>query len=150
MTTPKEPNFFSDDEIFARGLPWYENLFDAAASDDLKGEASTHYTKLPTYPNAAARLHAAHPDAKLIYLTRDPVERLVSHHIHEWTMGNMGRDIEVEIASSGSSAATRSTSGACGSTRGSAVWRPSRSVRSTSTSADRLCASSAASRSLSP
>jgi hypothetical protein len=87
MTTPKEPNFFSDDPVFANGMGWYEALFDAAADGDLKGEASTHYTKLPTHPGAAARMHAAVPDAKLIYLMRDPVERAISHYIHEWTQG---------------------------------------------------------------
>ena len=87
MSTPKEPNFFSDDTVFAQGMPWYEALFAAAPADALKGEASTHYTKLPTHPHAAARLHAALPDLRLIYMIRDPVERLVSHYIHEWTMG---------------------------------------------------------------
>ena len=87
MSTPKEPNFFSDDAVFAQGMPWYEALFAAAPADALKGEASTHYTKLPTHPHAAARLHAALPALRLIYMIRDPVERLVSHYIHEWTMG---------------------------------------------------------------
>ena len=27
MSKPKEPNFFSDDEIYARGLDWYRSLF---------------------------------------------------------------------------------------------------------------------------
>ena len=31
MTTPKEPNYFSDDDVFARGPDWYSALFDAAA-----------------------------------------------------------------------------------------------------------------------
>ncbi len=30
MTTPKEPNFFSDDDVYARGMAWYRALFDAA------------------------------------------------------------------------------------------------------------------------
>ncbi|SDX92139.1 Sulfotransferase domain-containing protein [Albimonas donghaensis] len=89
VTTPKEPNFFSDDPVYAKGMGWYESLYDAAAPGDLKGEASTHYAKSPTWPNAAERLHAAAPGAKLIYLMRDPVARLVSHYIHEWTMGKV-------------------------------------------------------------
>ena len=28
MTTPKEPNFFSNDEIYANGFHWYESLFE--------------------------------------------------------------------------------------------------------------------------
>ena len=27
MTEPKEPNFFSNDEIYERGLDWYTDLF---------------------------------------------------------------------------------------------------------------------------
>ena len=38
MTTPKEPNFFSDDAIYANGLGWYEDLFAGAGPDDRKGE----------------------------------------------------------------------------------------------------------------
>ena len=93
MTTPKEPNFFSDDDVFARGMDWYSALFAGAAPSDLKGEASTHYTKLPTHPNTLERLAAAAPDAKLIYLMRHPIDRLVSHCIHEWTMGEVRGDI---------------------------------------------------------
>jgi GT2 family glycosyltransferase len=85
MTTPKEPGFFSHDEQFARGPDWYASLFKDAPPGALKGEASTSYTKLPLYPDAARRLHAYAPHAKLIYLTRDPLDRLVSHYIHEWT-----------------------------------------------------------------
>lgn len=94
MSTPKEPNFFSDDDVYARGRGWYEALFDAAPPGALKGEASTHYTKLPTYPACADRLAAMIPDAKLIYMTRDPFERLVSHYIHEWTMGLIAAPLE--------------------------------------------------------
>lgn len=93
MTTPKEPNFFSDDAVYARGLAWYESLFAGAAPDELKGEASTHYTKLPTYPDCIDRLSAALPAPKLIYMIRNPVERTVSHYIHEWTMGTMSGDL---------------------------------------------------------
>ncbi len=93
MTTPKEPNFFSDDNVFARGLPWYQNLF-AAGAGKLCGESSTHYTKLPTHPHAAERLHAAYPRAKLIYVMRHPIDRLVSHFVHAWTEGQAPRAIE--------------------------------------------------------
>ena len=90
MSTPKEPNFFSDDDIYARGMDWYENLFSDAESGDLKGEASTHYTKRLTYPKAVERLTSALPDVKLIYMMRHPIDRLVSHYVHEWTMNAAG------------------------------------------------------------
>jgi hypothetical protein len=97
MTTPKEPNFFSDDPIYARGLQWYEALYEDAPEGALKGEASTHYTKLPTYPHCADRLVETIPDARLIYLVRDPFARLVSHYIHEWTMGVMEGSLDAAI-----------------------------------------------------
>jgi hypothetical protein len=87
MSEPKEPNFFSDDAIYAKGEDWYRGLFRNAPEGALKGESSTHYTKLPTYPDTIKRLAALIPDAKFIYVMRDPLDRLVSHYIHEWTQG---------------------------------------------------------------
>ena len=97
MSTPKEPNFFSDDDIYARGLDWYQGLFAEAPPGALKGEASTHYTKLPTYPDCIDRLASAVPGAKLIYLTRDPYERLISHFLHEWSTGVMQGPIDAAL-----------------------------------------------------
>ncbi len=93
MTEPKEPAFFSHDEVFARGAPWYQSLYEAAGTDDIKGEASTEYTKLPTYPKSVERLHAFAPAARLIYITRDPCARIVSHYMHLWRDGVVPRDI---------------------------------------------------------
>jgi hypothetical protein len=97
MSTPKEPNFFSDDAVYAQGRAWYEALFSAAPDGALKGEASTHYTKLPTYPDCADRMAAMLPDVRLVYLIRDPFERLVSHFIHEWSMGVMATPIDAAL-----------------------------------------------------
>jgi len=85
MSEPKEPNFFSDDDQWERGLGWYRGLFDAASTQQRCGESSTHYTKLPTHPQAAARMHATVPELKLVYLVRDPLERIASQYIHEWS-----------------------------------------------------------------
>lgn len=82
MSEPKEPNFFSDDEIYAQGLDWYQSLFAEASPSDLVGESSTHYTKLPTYPLTLARMQAALPRLKLVYMIRHPIDRLVSHYLH--------------------------------------------------------------------
>jgi hypothetical protein len=94
MSTPKEPNFFSNDEQYRQGLAWYEELFAAAPEGVLLGEASTHYTKLPTYPETLVRMAQCLPDVRLIYVMRHPVDRLVSHYMHEWSMGNIDCDID--------------------------------------------------------
>lgn len=97
MTEPKEPNFFSNDEIYSQGLDWYANLFAEAMPEDICGESSTHYTKLPTYPETIARIKAYAPDVKLIYMMRHPVDRLVSQYIHEWTQCLVSNDINQAI-----------------------------------------------------
>ena len=100
ITKPKEPNYFSDDDVYAKGPQWYASLFSHATETDLKGEASTHYTKLPTYPKTLSRMQAALPELRLIYMIRDPMVRAVSHYIHEWTEGRMGADANAAFVQS--------------------------------------------------
>jgi hypothetical protein len=89
MCRPKEPNYFSDDENYARGRDWYDSLFRLAGIDDLRGESSTHYTKLPTYPRTVARMARDLPRLKLIYVMRHPIDRLLSQYVHEVTAGRV-------------------------------------------------------------
>ncbi|MDO8825457.1 sulfotransferase domain-containing protein [Methylophaga sp.] len=97
MSTPKEPNFFSDDAVFNLGLDWYADLFSGAQKDDIRGESSTHYTKLPDYPLTVQRMKAYLPSLKLIYVVRHPVDRLVSHYIHQWSQNVIKTDINHAI-----------------------------------------------------
>jgi hypothetical protein len=94
MTDPKEPNYFSDDEIFARGPDWYSGLFATAAPGDLKGEASTHYTKRPNHPDTFDRMAAVIKAPRLVYMIRNPLDRAVSHYVHAWSL----RDTSASIA----------------------------------------------------
>ncbi|MEB3231329.1 MAG: sulfotransferase [Leptolyngbyaceae bacterium] len=96
MSELKEPNFFSNDEEYSKGLDWYWSHFEAAAPTDLCGESSTHYSKLPTYPLTIERLQQTLPDAKLIYVMRHPIDRLVSQYVHEWSQRVM--DVEINQA----------------------------------------------------
>jgi Sulfotransferase family len=89
MCRPKEPNFFSDDENYARGWGWYGSLFRPAEIGDLRGESSTHYTKLPTHPRTVERMVRGLPRLKLIYVMRHPIDRLVSQYVHEVTGGRV-------------------------------------------------------------
>jgi len=97
MTEPKEPNFFSDNEEYQRGMDWYLSLFTEAQATDICGESSTHYTKLPTYPETVSRIAAEFPELKFIYVIRHPIDRLVSQYIHEWTEGVISVDINEAI-----------------------------------------------------
>jgi len=97
MTTPKEPNYFSDDTQYVKGAEWYDALFLDANEDDLCGESSTHYTKLPDYPLTVKRMSNRLQSPKLIYVLRHPVDRLVSHYIHQWSQNIMRCDINEAI-----------------------------------------------------
>lgn len=97
MTTPKEPNFFSDDGQYAMGLSWYQNLFSDAQPDDICGESSTHYSKLPDYPQCIQRMSSYLPTVKLIYVMRHPIDRLVSHYIHQWSQNAISCDINQAV-----------------------------------------------------
>ena len=97
MSTPKEPNFFSDDDQYARGLSWYTSLFAAANADNICGESSTHYTKLPDYPQCIARMKAYLPQLKLVYVMRHPIDRLVSHYIHQWSQNSVTCNINQAV-----------------------------------------------------
>ncbi|HEU5434177.1 MAG TPA: sulfotransferase domain-containing protein, partial [Thermomicrobiales bacterium] len=72
----KELHFF--DVLFDRGSGWYWRQFPAALPDDaITGEATPYYL---FHPHAARRAAAVAPEARLIVLLRDPVERAWSHY----------------------------------------------------------------------
>ena len=77
--TEKEIHFF--DARFDRGARWYRARFPLRASlrrgARLTFEASPYYLAHPFVP---ARVRAMLPDAKLVVLLRDPVERAWSHY----------------------------------------------------------------------
>ena len=78
-STPKEPNFFANDEHWARGTEWYQSLFDWDPSrHTIALEASTAYSRCPSRPNAAARIATLDVDCRFIYILRDPIDRVES------------------------------------------------------------------------
>ncbi|REJ75464.1 MAG: hypothetical protein DWQ47_08290 [Acidobacteria bacterium] len=87
----KETNYFCKKEFFSKGIEWYESLF--WGEGNIAFEASPAYTKRHLYPGTAERLHTALPDAKLIYLLRDPVSRAVSHYSHDVLKGKVTKDL---------------------------------------------------------
>lgn len=97
MSKPKEPCFFSDDDVWSRGIGWYESLFRDAPVNAICGESSTHYTKLPTYPKTIDRVRSLLPDVRLIYVMRHPVERLISHFVHDWSEGILQGSIDEAV-----------------------------------------------------
>ena len=82
MSQEKEPGYFVEELSLRKGEDWYLSLFAQDARYQYVGESSTHYTKLPLYRGVPERLFRFNPDARLIYIMRDPFERTVSHYWH--------------------------------------------------------------------
>jgi hypothetical protein len=91
MSRIKETDFFIEARNYAKGLDWYRSLF--ADHDKVCGEASPNYTKRHQHRGVPARLRQVIPDAKLIYLLRDPIDRVVSHYLHNRALGREARSL---------------------------------------------------------
>jgi len=81
----KEIKFF--DSNYTYGLGWYRAHFPLALGAKkglLTGEASPYYIFHPTAPE---RIRLALPQAKIIVLLRNPVERAFSHYQHMARLG---------------------------------------------------------------
>jgi hypothetical protein len=94
----REPQFFSQE--WDRGLDWYTALFDGAGSARARGEFSTTYSRAPLMPDVPARIAATLPDVRLVYLVREPIERMRSMYVHQRSKGRERRSIDDAIAAS--------------------------------------------------
>ena len=80
MTIPKEPEFFARDEYYCKGFASYENLFRDRLPGQICGEASTLYSLVQLFGQTPSRIRAYQPDAKIIFLLREPVSRAFSYY----------------------------------------------------------------------
>ena len=94
-STPKETDFFKTKDTFQRGTAWYRALFKGTGHYAI--EASPNYTKRHLFPGVPERMHAILPKAKLIYIVRDPIERILSHYVQNVTQSNESRTISEAI-----------------------------------------------------
>jgi hypothetical protein len=91
---PEEPSYFVESQQLRTLYPkiwdlgyWksedrYLRLFEAAVTATVIGEASTNYTKLPIVRGVPEKIRKFNPDARFIYILRDPIERTISHYWH--------------------------------------------------------------------
>src|SRR4051812_25375637 len=93
MATPKELHFFVEDRNWERGVEWYAEQFAAANGASAVGEASVTYTQMPFRGGVPARMASLTPDARIIYLVRQPVERMLSHYRFNLALGRETRPV---------------------------------------------------------
>ena len=74
-----------------RGLDWYAAHFDARRP--VRGESSPGYTD-PAHPEVASRMARVLPDARIVYLVREPVQRALSQYRHHLRDGTEQRALD--------------------------------------------------------
>lgn len=93
LPSAKELHYFS--LRFSEGEAWYREQFSQAVTDQLCGEITPYYV---FHPEAPARVHELLPDARLIVLLRDPVERSLSQYFHSRRLGLESLPLEQALA----------------------------------------------------
>jgi hypothetical protein len=76
----KEIHYFSLN--FNKGEEWYADFFDQAPDDKVTGEASPTYFDMTHGLALPQLIRTTLPDAKIIAIIKDPVDRALSHFFH--------------------------------------------------------------------
>lgn len=96
LTRTKEVNFFLKDYSLRKLEFLYEKEINNASL--IKADVSPAYAKRHLYPQVAERIFNANPTAKIILMTRDPLERIISHLHHNLLRDRFSiKDIEKEV-----------------------------------------------------
>lgn len=95
----KEPgNLNHDDVLEPGGLAAYARHFERARPGQICGEASTTYSQRPQYSNIPQRaLKVLGAGTRIIYVVREPVARIISQHMHAWTIGLRREQIDEAV-----------------------------------------------------
>jgi hypothetical protein len=91
LSVPEELRLVSGPRNWKRGREWYESHFDPGAA--IRGEATPAYAS-PWFPGTAERMAGLVGEAKLIFMVRDPVERMVSHYLQNRASGREWRPLD--------------------------------------------------------
>jgi hypothetical protein len=101
----KEPHSLVNDRVLTTaGRAEYADYFRRAAPNQLCGEGSTGYSKLPDHPGVYDRARELlGADLRVIYVVREPVSRIVSQHRHmcaphAHAPSDIGPSIDEEVA----------------------------------------------------
>ena len=104
MSSAKEPNYFSDKELFDQGLYYgtsridtlqkYNSLFSGRKKEKLMGESSVSYLY---YSEVPKRIKVYNTDSKIIVMLRNPVDRAFSHYLMDYRLGLTSESFESEF-----------------------------------------------------
>ena len=81
ISKPKEPKFFGRN--YSKGWEWYASRFEEGKDFALRGEASTMYSsRMKKFKRTPELMSQYLPQLKLIYLVRNPLDRIISQWRH--------------------------------------------------------------------
>jgi sulfotransferase family protein len=95
MSRQKELQLFNRDDWRER-LDWYAAQFPQGAA--VRGESSPTYTFHPFLPSVPERAREVIPDARFIYLVRDPIERAIANYVEMYSLKLEHRPIDEALA----------------------------------------------------
>ena len=87
MTWMKEPNYFISEGRHARyhlGITWYQSLFQGCEGAKAVGDVSP---ACMTQPDSPGLIFQTVPDVQLLFILRDPVERIYSQYRYARHLG---------------------------------------------------------------
>ncbi len=107
MSRPKELNFFVSELNWPLGRDWYAGHFDPSAR--IRGESSPHYTNRPSFNGVPGRMRELLGfGVRLVYVVRDPIDRMLSHYLHNVGGGYEDRSLVDALSDPESSYVARS------------------------------------------
>jgi hypothetical protein len=104
MSRQKETDYFSDKAIHEQGMYYAKNRINTLDKYDslfvqkesvVYGEASVSYL---FYENVAEDIKKYNPNAKIIIMLRDPIERAFSHYLMDYRLGLISDSFENVLA----------------------------------------------------
>lgn len=98
-TAPVEPNFFIDERADPpEDLAWYRSHFEGWDGEPLIGEATPAYMMWHHDPAiSATRLQRLLPDARLLAILRNPIDRAQSALVHHIKKGRLPPDADLLV-----------------------------------------------------
>jgi hypothetical protein len=83
-----QPNFFSFDDKYKLGWKKYLRLFEHCVGKKAIGDVSRSYSRIRYHPQVIERIREHIPRARIIYMVRHPLDRMVSAYAERMSYPN--------------------------------------------------------------
>lgn len=99
MTRDKECAVLVDADVSSGPGDWYRRQLPPSLNSELTfGDVTTSYSMRDSHPEVVKNAMQLGESLKIIYIVRDPLERIVSHHHHDFSLGKCSADINRAVS----------------------------------------------------